>query len=435
MAEAVHLDPPHERGVRSRLRIAVISMHTSPTASLGHSANGGLNVYVREVCAALSRRGVATDVFTRRLQDDGLAMESLAPKSRVVYLPAGAAGMDKYRLLDQVPSYTRRIEEFVVASGCRYDLIYSHYWLSGLAACRLRGRLHAPWVHTAHTLALVKNQRLAPGDSPEPEIRADLEGEITRCADLLVVSTLGEADQIRRAYGARPDRLAAVVPGVDLDTFRPQPRPMARILAGCQPDTRLFVFVGRLERLKGVEVILRALALLTAGGRHPEARLLVLGEDSNAAKGGERERLQTVARELRVDDRVDFLHSVPQPQLPAYYSAAEALLMPSYNESFGLVGLEAQACGTPVVASTAAGLASVLRDGVSGFLVEGADPAAYADRMERLLEKPGLAERMGRRGRRLALRFSWQRTAADLLGRFQALVDPQLGVQATARQE
>jgi D-inositol-3-phosphate glycosyltransferase len=443
VAEAVRFDPATvDPAVRSRLRIAVVSLHTSPTASLGHSANGGLNVYVREVCAALSQRGVATDVFTRQLEPDGPAVERLASRSRVVYLPAGSPDLDKYRLLEEVPGFSRRLEAFLCASGQRYDLIYSHYWLSGLAACWLRGRLRLPWAHTAHTLAVVKNQRLAPGDSPEPEVRADLEGEIARCADLLVVSTPSEADQLRRAYGVRPDRLAAVAPGVDLDAFRPQPRTLARLLAGCPPDSRPFVFVGRLERLKGVDVILRALALLTAA--HPEARLLVLGEDSRSGGGSggsgggdvsEKARLQEVARALGVADRVDFLGSVPQSRLADYYSAAEAVLLPSYNESFGLVGLEAQACGTAVVASTAAGLASVLRDGVSGFLVEGPDPAAYAERMRRLLEEPELAARMGRRGRRLAERFSWQRTADDLLARFEALVASQTGVQATARQE
>jgi D-inositol-3-phosphate glycosyltransferase len=325
------------------------------------------------------------------------------------------------------------VDRFLTGSGLRYDLIYSHYWLSGLCACWLRGRLELPWVHTAHTLAVVKNRSLAPEDRPEPEIRADLEGEIARCADLLVVSTATEGDVLRRAYAVRPDRLAAVPPGVDLVLFRPRPKPLSRLLVGV-PEGRLFVFVGRLERLKGVDLILRALALLTADGRHPDARLLVLGEDGGGGVG-EKARLQALARELGVGDRVDFVGSVPQSRLAPYYSAAAAVLMPSYSESFGLAGLEAQACGTAVVASRATGLASIVRDGVNGFVVGSADPVAYAERMRRLLEEPGLAEAMGRRGRRLAERYSWQRTADDLLQRFQALAAPQLGVQATARQE
>jgi D-inositol-3-phosphate glycosyltransferase len=422
------------RAPRDGMRVAVISLHTSPTATLGQSANGGLNVYVRAVCNALSRRGIATDVFTRRLSEDGPAFESLAPLSRVVYLPAGGAGVSKYELADQVPGFTRGLEDFVRRCGLTYDLIYSHYWVSGLTACLLRDNLSLPWVHTAHTLAVVKNRTLAPGDQPEPEFRLAREGDIARCADLLVVSTAAEGDELRRVYGVRPDRVVTIPPGVDLLAFKPQLRSLARRQVG-HPDRRLFVFVGRLERLKGVDLILRALALLTADGRHPDVRLLVLGEDSGVGGVSEKARLQGLAAELGVGDRVSFLGSMAQPRLASYYAAAEAVLMPSYNESFGLAGLEAQACGTGVIASTAAGLASVVRDEVSGFLVDRQDPALYADRMRRVLEEPGLSERLGRSGRRLAERFPWERTAEELLSHFQALTGDQVGVQARARVE
>jgi D-inositol-3-phosphate glycosyltransferase len=427
-----------ERGlVRERPdRVAMITLHTSPTATLGQSANGGLNVYVRELCTLLSRRGVATDVFTRCPGPDCPALEELAPLSRVVYLPAGPPDLDKYRLLEHVPCFTDAVEDFIDGSGLRYDLIYSHYWLSGLSACTLRHRLGLPWAHTAHTLAVVKNRQLAPGAEPEPEIRVDLEGEIARCADLLVVNTAAEGEDLRRAYHVVPDRVAVVSPGVDLDIFLRQPKSLARRAVG-HPDERLFVFVGRLEPLKGVDVILRALAVLTAGGLHPEVRLLVLGEDSGAGVGGEQARLRRLAADLGLADRVEFLGSVPQRQLATYYAAADACLMPSYSESFGLVGLEAQACGTAVIASNVAGLASVVRDGVTGFLVDGHDPVDYADRMRRVLETSHLAEELGRRGSRLARAFSWDRTALRLLERFSDLASGvgapgQLGVQATS---
>jgi D-inositol-3-phosphate glycosyltransferase len=326
------------------------------------------------------------------------------------------------------------MEEFIQRCGLQYDLIYSHYWLSGLAACCLRSSLRLPWAHTAHTLAVVKNRKLAPGDQPEPDQRVAGEGEIARCADLLVVSTTAEGDELRQAYDVRPERVAVVTPGVDLLAFEPQPRSLARLLVG-HPGERLFVFVGRLERLKGVDLILRALARITAEGRHQDVRLLVLGEDSGAGGVSEKARLQVLARELGVAGRVDFLGSVAQPRLATYYAAAEAALMPSYNESFGLAGLEAQASGTAVVAGRGAGLASVLRDGVTGFLVDRQDPELYAGFMRRLLEEPGLSERLGRNGRRLAERFSWRRTADDLLGRFQGLTAAQAGVQAMSRQE
>lgn len=412
-------------GVHSRPdRVAMITLHTSPTATLGQSANGGLNVYVRELCTLLSRRGVATDVFTRCLGPDCPDVEQLAPLSRVVYLPAGRPELDKYRLLEQVPAFTDAVQDCIETSGLRYDLIYSHYWLSGLTACALHHRLRLPWAHTAHTLALVKNRELAPGAEPEPEIRVDLEGEISRCADLLVVSTEAEGDELRHAYHVSPDRIAVVAPGVSLGTFRPQDKAEARAAIG-HADHRLFVFAGRLEPLKGVDVLLGAFARLTADGRHPEARVLVLGADSG--DGGEQARLRRLAETLRVADRVEFLGSVAQSRLAAYYAAADACVMPSYSESFGLVGLEAQACGTAVVASNVDGLASIVRDGVTGFLVCGHDPADYAERMRVLLETPGLAEAMGRRGTRLAAGYSWERTTERLLDRFSAL--PPVGAQ------
>jgi D-inositol-3-phosphate glycosyltransferase len=405
----------------------MITMHTSPTATLGQNANGGLNVYVRELCTLLSARGVATDVFTRCLGPECPDVEQLAPLSRVVYLPAGPADLDKYRLLGCVPAFTDAVQDWIAGSGATYDLIYSHYWLSGLAACALRHRVGLPWAHTAHTLALVKNRQLAPGAELEPEIRGELEGEISRCADLLVVSTAAEGEDLRRAHHVLADRLAVVAPGVDLEAFRPQPKALARLEIG-HPDHRLFLFVGRLEPLKGGDVVLRALARLTAGGRHPEVRLLVLGADSGSGAGGEQARLRRLAGDLGLDDRVEFLGSVPQRQLATYYAAAEACVMPSYSESFGLVGLEAQACGTAVIASNVDGLASVVRDGVTGYLVDGHDPADYAERMRLVLERPDLAAELGRRGRRLATGFSWSRTAEHLLERFADL----LGASAIA---
>jgi D-inositol-3-phosphate glycosyltransferase len=398
----------------------MITVHTSPTGTLGQSANGGLNVYVREVCAQLSRRGVTTDVFTRSLGPGCPDIEQLDPLSRVVYLPAGPPDLDKYRLLDHIPEFIDAVQDFVEGSGAEYDVLYSHYWLSGLAACALRHRLHVPWAHTPHTLAVVKNRQLAPGAEPEPAVRVELEGEIAHCADLTVVSTEAEAEDLRRAYRVPPSGLHVVAPGVDLETFRPLPKDLARLLVG-HPDHRLFVFAGRLEPLKGVDVILRALALLTAGGRHADARLVVLGNDAGAGSG-ERDRLRRLAAELGIAGSVEFPGSVPQHRLANYYAAAEACLMPSYSESFGLVGLEAQACGTAVIASNVAGLASVVRDGVTGFLVDEHDPAAYAERMCRVLETPRLAEELGKRGSRLAQGFSWDRTADRLLERFSTLI-------------
>jgi D-inositol-3-phosphate glycosyltransferase len=421
---------------RAARRIAVVSMHTSPTASLGQNANGGLNVYVREVATAFSDRGIATDIFTRRGLNDP-AVEHLADLSRVVYVPAGK-GLDKYSLYNEVGPFARRIAEFAQRECIAYDLLFSHYWLSGEAACLLRPRFAPSWAHTAHTLGLVKNRTLATGARPEPALRIHVEGEIAQQADLLIASTEEESVDLVNLYGADPERVYVVPPGVDLAMFQPIDRAEARRKIGYGPG-RLLLFVGRLERLKGVEVAIRALALLRDRA-YDDVRLLILGEDSKEGEESEKSRLKAVADAAGVRDRVDFLGSVAHHELPYFYSAADVLVMPSYSESFGLVGLEAQACGRPVVGSDVTGLRSVIRDEVSGYLIEGHEPAAYAERIGRLLDNPEMAQQMGRRGRLLAQRFSWTRTADRLQMLFERMTEraqlrDQLLVQARARQE
>lgn len=422
----------HPISGRPAPRIAVISMHTSPTASLGQAANGGLNVYVNEVATAFSDRGIATDIFTRCTPTDP-EFEQLTPLSRVIYLPAGQ-DLDKYSLYSEVPSFANRIRQFAVVEDVNYDLLFSHYWLSGEVACLLRPQLSAGWAHVAHTLGLVKNQTLAAGARPEPELRIQVEKQIAAQADLLVASTGDERDDLVRLYGADPDRIAVVAPGVDLSMFQPIDREEARQTIG-YGQGRLLLFVGRLERLKGVEVAIRALALLRDRA-HDDVRLLILGEDSRDGEESEKERLKAIATGAGVRDHVDFLGSVAHHELPFFYSAADVCVMPSYSESFGLVGLEAQACGRPVVGSGVAGLRSVIRDEVTGYLIDSHDPALYAERIGRLLDNPELAQQMGRHGRLLAQRFSWTRTADRLQTLFETVIErAQVRVQANARHE
>jgi D-inositol-3-phosphate glycosyltransferase len=408
-------------------------MHTSPTASLGQNGDGGLNVYVREVASAFSDRGIATDIFTRRQSDDDPAMESLAPLSRVIYLAAGRS-LDKYSLYNEVPRFAEEIRAFAEKERIQYDLLYSHYWLSGEVACLLRPRISAGWAHIAHTLGLVKNRTLASGARPEPALRIRVEGEIAQQADLLIASTTDEADDLVRLYMANPEHIHVVPPGIDLATFQPLDRAEARRKIGYGPG-RLLLFVGRLERLKGVDVAIKALALLRDRD-HDDLRLIVLGEDVRDGDESEKERLKAVATSLGVRDRVDFLGSVAHHELPYFYAAADAVVMPSYSESFGLVALEAQACGRPVVASGVSGLRSVVRDEVSGYLIDGHDPALYAERIGRLLADPELAQQMGLRGRLLAQRFSWTRTADRLETLFDNVIESrQARVQAGVRHE
>ena len=408
-------------------------MHTSPTASLGQNGNGGLNVYVREVATAFSERGIATDIFTRRQSPDDPAIESLAGLSRVIYLPAGRF-LDKYSLYNEVPGFAAGIREFAETEQIQYDLLYSHYWLSGEVACLLRPDMTAGWAHIAHTLGLVKNRTLASGARPEPALRIRIEGEIAQQADLLIASTSDEADDLVNSYKADPEHVYVVPPGIDLATFQPLDRTEARRKIG-YGSGRLLLFVGRLERLKGVDVAIKALALLRDRD-HDDLRLIVRGEDVRDGEESEKERLKAVATSLGVRDRVDFLGSVAHHELPYFYAAADVLVMPSYSESFGLVALEAQACGRPVVASGVSGLRSVVRDEVSGYLIDGHDPAIYAERIGRLLSDPELAQQMGMRGRLLAQRFSWTRTADRLEGLFENLIESrQARVQAGVRHE
>jgi D-inositol-3-phosphate glycosyltransferase len=408
-------------------------MHTSPTASLGQNGNGGLNVYVREVCTAFSERGIATDIFTRRQSPEDPVMESLAPLSRVIYLPAGRS-LDKYSLYNEVPAFAAGIRSFAESEQIQYDLLYSHYWLSGEVACLLRPEAGASWAHIAHTLGLVKNRTLASGARAEPALRIRIEGEVAQQADLLIASTTDEADDLARSYKADPAHVYVVAPGIDLNTFQPLDRAEARRKIGYDRGP-LLLFVGRLERLKGVDIAIRALALLSDRA-HEGLRLIVLGEDVRDGEESEKERLKAVATSLGVRDRVDFLGSVAHHELPYFYDAADAVVMPSYSESFGLVALEAQACGRPVVASGVSGLRSVVRDEVSGYLIDDHDPAIYAERIGRLLADPELAQQMGRRGRLLAQRFSWTRTADRLEELFENVIESgQARVQAGVRHE
>jgi D-inositol-3-phosphate glycosyltransferase len=400
---------------------------------LGQNGNGGLNVYVREVASAFSDRGIATDIFTRTQSPDDPSIESLAPLSRVIYLPAGRS-LDKYTLYDEVPAFAAGVRAFAEREHLSYDMLYSHYWLSGEVACLLRPEMGVAWAHTAHTLGLVKNRTLASGARPEPALRIRVEGEIAQQADLLIGSTPDEADDLVRLYGADPTRVHVVAPGIDLATFQPLDRAEARRKIGYGPG-RVLLFVGRLERLKGVDVAIRALALLRDRA-HDDLRLIVLGEDVRDGDESEKERLKQVAAASGVRDRVDFLGSVAHHELPYFYAAADVCVMPSYSESFGLVALEAQACGRPVVASGVSGLRSVVRDEVSGYLIDGHDPAIYAERIGRLLADPELAQQMGRRGRLLAQRFSWTRTADRLGNLFEGAIESrQARVQAGVRHE
>jgi len=392
-----------------------------------------MNVYLRAVCEELSRRGIPTEVFTRRSSASGPDRVRLAQGSWVTRLAVGPAEeIDKGRLFDLLPELTQAVVDEARRRRARYQLIHTHYWLSGWVGARLRDEWRLPWFHTFHTLARVKNERAAEGAMVEPDHRIAVEQTIVRNADRLIASSLQEADDLVRLYGALRGQVVVVAPGVDLRLFAPRPTAAlrARLDLGA---AKVIVFAGRLERLKGAEIVVRALALLSgqlAATQSPV--LLVIGDDSHngaresQASGGERARLLALARTLGVDQQVRFIGSVDQEALAGYLSLAAVCVVPSYSESFGLVALEAAACGTPVVAARVGGIPAIVKDGLTGFTLVSHDPAQYAERIGRLLLDDELGRCFSRRSRLVATQFSWQETVDRLVAEYAAPRVPEL---------
>jgi D-inositol-3-phosphate glycosyltransferase len=413
--------------------LAIVSLHASPVASLGAGENGGMNVYIRAVCEELSRRGIPTEVFTRRSSPDGPERVQLAEKSWVTRLAVGPPDdIDKASLFDLLPDFSEAVLSEQRRRRFAFSLIHSHYWLSGWVATRLRDEWNLPWFHTFHTLARVKNERAAEGAMVEPEHRIAVEQSIVRNCDRLIASSTQEADDLVRLYGAARTRLSVVAPGVDLEVFneRPTAALRKRLALG---EAKVVVFAGRLERLKGAETVIRAMALLPADGAQPEPPvLLIIGDDShNGASesrlsGGERARLEALAASLGITDRVRFMGPVDQRALASYLSLAAVCVVPSYSESFGLVALEAAASGTPVVASRVSGLPTIVKDGLTGFTLVSHDPAQYAERIGRLLADEELRACFSRRSRLVATQFTWKETVDRLVAEYGAHRLPEL---------
>jgi D-inositol-3-phosphate glycosyltransferase len=413
--------------------LAIVSLHASPVAALGAGENGGMNVYVRAVCEELSRRGIPTEVFTRRSSPDGPDRIRLAEKSWVTRLAVGPADdVDKSRLFDLLPDFTEAVLGEQRRRHYDFSLIHSHYWLSGWVASRLRDEWNLPSFHTFHTLARVKNEQAAEGAVVEPEHRIAVEQAIVRNCDRLIASSTQEADDLVRLYGAARTRLSVVAPGVDLEVFSERPTATLRKSLGLG-DARVVVFAGRLERLKGAETVIRAMAILARDGAQVAPPvLLVIGDDSHngasesRSSGGERARLETLAASLGIASQVRFIGPVDQPALAGYLSLAAVCVVPSYSESFGLVALEAAATGTPVVAARVGGLPTIVKDGLTGFTLVSHDPAQYAERIGRLLADEELRRCFSRRSLLVATQFTWKETVDRLVAEYGALRLPEL---------
>jgi D-inositol-3-phosphate glycosyltransferase len=392
-----------------------------------------MNVYLRAVCEELSRRGIPTEVFTRRSSASGPDRVRLAEKSWVTRLAVGPAEeVDKAGLFDQLPAFTQAVLDEVRQRRASYGLIHTHYWLSGWVGARLRDEWKLPWFHTFHTLARVKNERAAEGAMVEPDHRIAVEQAIVRNADRLIASSLQEADDLLRLYGALRSQVSVVSPGVDLRLFSPRPTAALRSRLGIGA-AKVIVFAGRLERLKGADIVIRALALLSEHLADPVPPVLVvIGDDSHdgaaesRASGGEKGRLMTLAQMLGVDRRVRFIGSVDQAALADYLSLASVCVVPSYSESFGLVALEAAACGTPVVAARVGGIPAIVKDGLTGFTLVSHDPERYAERIGQLLADDELGRCFSRRSRLVASQFSWQDTVDRLVAEYSASRLPEL---------
>jgi D-inositol-3-phosphate glycosyltransferase len=404
------------------MRIAMISYHTCPLAVLGGKDTGGMNVYVRELTRALGQRGIGVDVFTRS-QDEHVphVIHDLGYGNRVVHVPAGPEQpQPKSALAGFVPEFTEGIQRFVAAEGTRYDLIHSHYWLSALAARPLRESWQVPLVHMFHTLGVMK-ARVEGGE--EDPLRVQTEGEILGWADRVVAATPAERAQLQWLYTTDLRKVVVIPPGVDLETFHPIPSAQAKAQIGLAPDARMVLYVGRIERLKGIETLLRASAMLRDRGtsENEYACVMVIGGDPDSP-GDEMARLQALREELGVSSVVTFVGKKSQESLPYYYSAAEVAVLPSHYESFGLVALEAMACGTPVVASGVGGLLYLVQDGRTGFHVPDGDAQLLADKLAFLLGNDKIRREFGRQAASLARAYDWRSIAQQVLTLYESVL-------------
>ncbi|MDW8396230.1 MAG: glycosyltransferase [Anaerolineae bacterium] len=413
------------------MRVALLSLHTSPLAPLGGKDTGGMNVFVRETARELGRRGIPTDVFTRSTGTHALRIDPrLGENVRVIHVPAGPeAPLPKTELHQYVPDFADWVAGFA-ADQPPYTVIHAHYWLSGLAAERLRARCGTPFVITFHTLAALKNQIAERPEDRESELRLRGECHLCDCADRITANTAVEKTQLVRLYGAGSSRIRIVPPGVDPAQFHPIAQSYAKALVGIPADHRVLLFVGRIERLKGIDILLKAAALLRdrrSDLSWDKLRIIVIGGDPSEEgrrKNEEMARLHALRDALSLGDLVTFVGALDQDALAFYYAAAEMVIMPSHYESFGMVALEAMACGTPVVVSDVGGLSVLVQHNKTGLRVRANDPAALAQAIERLLDDEALRRRLGQRAVCYAEAYAWSNVVDRLLNVYAEIARP-----------
>ena len=399
-------------------RLAMISLHTSPLDQPGTGDAGGMNVYVIELARRLAAQGIEVDIFTRATSSALPPVVEAADGVSVRHIHAGPfEGLTKGELPGQLCVFAREVLRSEAAQPVgHYDAVHTHYWLSGQVGALARDRWGVPLVHSMHTMAKVKNDALATGDTPEPAARIIGEEQVVEAADMLIANTDIEAKQLINLYDADPGRVEVVHPGVDLSVFKPVDEREARIELGLPADAHVLMFAGRIQPLKAPDVLLRAVAVLLQETPSLRTRLVVPVVGGPSGTGLEHpESLAQLAAELGVDDVVRFVPPVAQSELARWCAAATLVAVPSYNESFGLVAAEAQATGTPVIGAAVGGLTTVIHDGRSGLLVDSHEPRDWANAMRRVLDDDALRSRLGAGAVEQARLFSWERTAQRTL--------------------
>lgn len=415
------------------MRIAMLSYHTCPLATLGGKDTGGMNVYVRDLTRTLGLCGIGVDVFTRS-QDEHVphVLHHLGYGNRVVHILAGPEiPMSKLQLAEHLNTFTDGVREFAESKDEKYDIIHSHYWLSGLVGLSLREEWNIPLIQMFHTLARMKDRVARSAEEEPSKLRLDSEGQLLRKADRVVAATPAEVAQIQWLYREDTDRVVVIPPGVDTSRFYPISKDEAKEFIGVPCPDRMLLFVGRIEPLKGVDTLIQAVGILQSEGVFNEQPycLAVIGGDTHISREqmtDEMDRLQSLGKSLGVHDLVTFLGRRDQDTLQYYYSAAEVVVVPSYYESFGLVALEAMACGTPVVASETGGLAFLVKDGETGFHVPADDPKALAERLRIIIQNDILRERLGAQAAEYAKAFAWSKIIDQIIDLYGSLLGDKL---------
>jgi D-inositol-3-phosphate glycosyltransferase len=406
-------------------RIAILSVHTSPLHQPGTGDSGGMNVYIAETAKRIAARGIEVEIFTRATSLNDPETSELAPGVLVRNIPAGPfEGLRKEDLPAQLCAVTAGVLRAEAAKNEGfYDLVHSHYWLSGQVGWIAQERWGVPLVHTMHTMARVKNLTLAQGDSPEPAIREIGEEQVVIAADRLVANTHAEAKELIELYHADPNRVRVVHPGVDLELFVPGSEKAARSDLGIAHDAIVLLFVGRIQPLKAPDVLIEAAAEILKRNPELRSRLVVAICGGPSGSGLERpDALLTLANDLGVSDVVKFVPPTSRAELVKWYQAATVCVVPSYSESFGLVAIEAQACGTPVIAARVGGLPTAVREGISGVLVDGHEPSTWAESILKVVTDEPLQKRLTAGAIDHASHFGWEDTTDKLIAVYQEAV-------------